>query len=121
MLQRISKMVTLLLVTTIVVLSLAPPKLRPVSGIGQDLEHALIFFITGIAAAIGYRVDTRILCSLAIIFCGGLELLQKFAPGRHARMADFIVDAGAAVLGVLLSSFLGWASLGSKSHGPHVS
>jgi VanZ family protein len=121
MLQRLSKIVTLSLVATIVVLSLVPPKLRPVSGIGQNYEHAVIFFITGIAAAIGYRRDARILCSVAIIFCGGLELLQKFVPGRHARMTDFMVDAGAAVLGLLLSSFLGWASPGPKSHGPHVS
>jgi len=114
MLQRLAKIATWLLVTAIVVLSLVPPKLRPESGVGHNYEHAIIFFVTGIAAAIGYRVDIRLLCSAAIVFCGGLELLQNIVPGRHARMSDFIVDSGAAILGLLLVSFLGRAALGRR-------
>jgi hypothetical protein len=32
----------------------------------------------------------------------GNELLQLYVPGRYARLSDFIVDATAAVLGVLV-------------------
>jgi VanZ family protein len=116
MLHRLAQIGTWLLAAAIVMLSLVPPKLRPVTDIGHNYEHAAIFFMTGIAAAIGYRVDIRILCSVAIVFCGGLELVQNFVPGRHARITDFIVDSGAAVLGLLLvRSFLARASL--ERHG----
>jgi hypothetical protein len=35
-----------------------------------------------------------------VIFAGAIELAQLFAPGRHARLSDFIVDASAACIGL---------------------
>jgi VanZ family protein len=36
--------------------------------------------------------------------------LQFWAPGRHARLSDFIVDATAACAGIALAAALDWAA-----------
>jgi VanZ family protein len=33
-------------------------------------------------------------------FIGAIELAQRFVPGRHARLTDLLIDAGAACLGI---------------------
>jgi VanZ family protein len=35
-----------------------------------------------------------------------VEILQLVAPGRHARLSDFLVDALAMCIGLLLGSFV---------------
>ena len=37
---------------------------------------------------------------LVIAYTGLIEVLQFWAPGRHARMEDFVVDALAACAGL---------------------
>ncbi len=39
---------------------------------------------------------------------GVLELMQFLAPGRHARLEDFVVDALTAVAGFVLAAALEW-------------
>jgi len=41
---------------------------------------------------------------------GVLELLQLWMPGRHARLADFVVDALAACVGLALIGAFDWAT-----------
>ena len=43
-----------------------------------------------------------------IAFTGLVEVLQFLAPGRHARMEDFVVDALAASLGLAAAASLDW-------------
>jgi VanZ family protein len=39
---------------------------------------------------------------------GVIEILQFWAPGRHARLSDFVVDALAACAGLAVAAALDW-------------
>jgi VanZ family protein len=102
--HKLAQVISWLLVGLITLLSVVPPSLRPVSGAGQSFEHAGVFFLTGLFFAIGHRLTNRTLFLLAILFAGGIEILQIPVPGRHARLADFVVDMGASLIGILLAA-----------------
>jgi VanZ family protein len=89
------------LAAIIVVLSLVPPGLRPETGAPHDLEHFAIFVATGLAFGLGYARRYGIVAIFLVVFAGTIEIAQLFAPGRHARLNDFIVDALAACIGLL--------------------
>jgi VanZ family protein len=94
------------LAAAILVLSVVPAHLRPETAVPHRLEHATIFAITGFAFGIGYRRNRSLLGVLLVIFCGLVELLQLFMPGRHARLSDFIVDALSICLGLFIGSVI---------------
>jgi hypothetical protein len=52
--ERTFQAVAWLLAAAIVVLSLSPPTVRPVTGAAHGLEHFLIFLATGLASGVGY-------------------------------------------------------------------
>ena len=54
---------------------IVPANDRPVSGVGQGFEHFTAFALVGGAFAIGYRFS--LIRVLAVVFCGGIELLQS--------------------------------------------
>ena len=87
----------------IVVLTLVPPEFRPVTGLTRAFEHSAIFFITGALFVFGYQIRIGLFFILAIIVCGFLELLQAYAPGRHARLTDAMVDAMSACIGIAIA------------------
>jgi VanZ family protein len=89
----------------IVVLTVVPPNLRPTTNAPHDFEHAVAFLIAGILFGSAYAGLEWILSVGAVAFCGMIEVLQLYVPGRHARWIDFVVDAVAAVAGVLAGSF----------------
>lgn len=93
--------------------TLGPPGLRPHSNLGQNGEHASAFLLLGLAFALGYPRHRLQAAALTAVFCGVLELLQLFAPGRHARLEDFFVDALAALGGFAIISIVDFAT-GSK-------
>jgi VanZ family protein len=86
----------------ILVLTFVPPQLRPVSDAPHALEHFVPFLLLGGAYALGYPRRELGIAVAAVPFIGILEWLQLFAPGRHARMSDFIVNAAAACTGIVL-------------------
>ena len=86
------------LAAAIVVFSLVPPELRPITDVPHDLEHFAIFAATGLAFGLGYGPRYPVAIAL-VIFAGAIEVAQLFVPGRHARLSDFIVDAFAACIG----------------------
>ena len=88
-------------ILAIIVLSVVPANDRPVSGVGQGLEHFAAFALVGGAFAIGYRFSLIRLLVLAVFFCGGIELLQVPLPTRHARVSDFLVDSVGACFAIL--------------------
>lgn len=96
----------------IFVLSGAPTADRPVTGAEQVLDFALLTgafavlehftafaLVTG-AFAIGYRLSLVRLLLLALLFCGGIELLQVALPTRHARLSDFVIDFAGACFAI---------------------
>ena len=88
------------LAAAIVVFSLVPADLRPVTDVPHALEHFVIFAATGIAFGFGYGRRYSIAIAL-VTFAGVIEIAQLFVSGRHARLSDFIVDAFAACIGFL--------------------
>jgi VanZ family protein len=64
--------------------------------------------IAGVALELGYpgRIARRMVTVIA--FAGAVEIAQLFAPGRHARLIDFVVDAAAACAGVALAAVALW-------------
>jgi VanZ family protein len=89
------------LTLAIVVLSLVPPSLRPVTPLPHKGEHFAIFMIWGLAFAAGYRINIVYQLVCAVLFTGAIEFAQYWVPGRHARISDLVVDTGAACFGIL--------------------
>jgi VanZ family protein len=104
MLKSLIRAVAWLTLACIIFLSLGPPEVRPNTPLPHILEHAGIFVAAGIAFAAGYPLREWLLTAGAVFFCAGLEFAQLAVPGRHARLSDFIVDAVAALAGLLVAS-----------------
>jgi VanZ family protein len=97
------------LAATIVVLSLVPPGLRPVTGTPHILQHFIIYAATGFTFGLGFKRRYDLLAVCLVIFSGSIEIAQLFVPGRHARLSDFIVDTVAVCIGLVTSSLLSLA------------
>lgn len=104
---RIFRILAWMLIGAIVILSLVPSSLRPVTGAPHDIEHFAIFTLCGYAFGLGYRSRHLLHAVALVMFAGSIELLQFTATGRHARTLDFIIDAIASCVGVLI----GWVTL----------
>jgi VanZ family protein len=101
--RRLFQIVAWLLLIAISLLSLVPPWLRPVTDAPHNIEHFGIFLLTSFAFGIGYP-RRYLFQSIALIgFAGLIEIAQYWAPGRHARLSDFIVDALAVCVGIALA------------------
>src|SRR5262245_2598023 len=97
-----------LLAAAVTFATLGPPGLRPHSDLGQDGEHALAFILVGLAFGLAYRNRRWTVAAVAVVLIGVLELMQFLAPGRHARVEDFLVDAGPACIGFALAAIVDW-------------
>src|SRR6202161_1511300 len=98
-----------LLAAAVTFATLGPPRFRPHSNLGQDGEHALAFVLVGLAFGLAYTRNRLLTAAIAVMMIGVIEILQFWAPGRHARLEDFVVDALAACAGLLLAAVLDWA------------
>ncbi|RXH27859.1 antibiotic resistance protein VanZ [Bradyrhizobium nanningense] len=97
-----------LLAAAVTFATLGPPGLRPHSDFGQDGEHALAFILVGLAFGLAYPRRRLQSTAAAVILIGVLELMQFWAPGRHARLEDFLVDALTACIGFALAASADW-------------
>jgi VanZ family protein len=91
--------------SAIVVLTVVPPNLRPTTDAPHDVEHAAAFLITGVLFGLACPGREWILSIGAVLFGAMIEILKLYVPGRHARGIDFVVDASAALAGVLVGAF----------------
>ena len=98
--QTIFRWTGWLLAASILILSVVPASTRPVTPVGHDFEHILIFFVTGLAFGLGYWQRIGFLLFATPAFAAAIEIAQFWFPSRHARLSDFIVDSLAACLGV---------------------
>jgi VanZ family protein len=98
-----------LLAAAVTFVTLGPPRFRPHSNLGQDGEHAFAFVLIGLAFGLAYRRHRLLTGAMAVVMIGVVELLQLWAPGRHARLEDFVVDALAACGGMAVAAVLDWA------------
>jgi VanZ family protein len=97
-----------LLAAAVTFATLGPPSLRPHSDLGQDGEHALAFILIGLAFGLAYRQRRLAVAAISVALIGLLELMQFWAPGRHARLEDFLVDAATACVGFTLAAAADW-------------
>ena len=103
--QRLFQTAGWLLVVAIAALSLVKPSLRPVV-MPHNLEHAAIFAIAGLALGLGYPGRTAQNMIMMAIFAGAIELAQFFAPGRHPRLIDFVIDALGGCAGMAIAAIV---------------
>ena len=99
-LRPIFRVAAWFLLLAIVVLSVVPPDFRPVTPAPHDVEHLVIFFLTGLAFGLGYASRSFLQVIGLAAFSAGIELLQVYIPGRHARLSDCLVNAVSVALGV---------------------
>ena len=97
-----------LLAAAVTFATLGPPRFRPHSHFGQEGEHALAFLLLGLAFGLAYTRNRRLTAAIAVAMTGAIEILQIWAPGRHARLEDFVVDALAACAGFAVAAGLDW-------------
>jgi hypothetical protein len=95
-----------LLAAAVAFATLGPPGLRPHSNLGQDGEHALAFVLIGLAFGFAYARHRLLTCGISLVLIALVEILQLWAPGRHARFEDFAVDALTACAGLALAAGL---------------
>jgi VanZ family protein len=98
-----------LLAAAVTFATLGPPRFRPHSDLGQDGEHAFAFILVGLAFGLAYPRHRLFTGAIAVVMIGVIELLQFWAPGRHARLEDFVVDALTACVGMAIAAALDWA------------
>lgn len=94
------------LAAAVTFVTLGPPRYRPHSDLGHVGEHAFAFVLVGLAFGLAYTRKRTLLAAIAVGLTGILELLQFWAPGRHARLEDFVVDALAACAGFVIAAGL---------------
>ena len=88
--------------------TLGPATQRPHSNLGQNGEHAFAFVLLGLAFGLAYARAPGRTAVLVIVYTGLVEVLQFLAPGRHARLSDFVVDALAACVGLVAARAIDW-------------
>src|SRR3984885_16264821 len=103
------RIVAWLLAAAVTFATLGPPRYRPHSNLGQDGEHAFAFVLIGLAFGLTYPRHRLFTGAIAVVMIGVIELLQLWAPGRHARLEDFVVDALTACVGMAIAASLDWA------------
>jgi len=107
-----------LLAAAIAFATLGPAQLRPHSDLGQNGEHAFAFVLLGLAFGLAYTQRRLLTAAITVAGIGGLEILQLWAPGRHARLQDFLVDALAACIGLIIVAGLDWTIRQSRRSNP---
>ena len=110
-----------LLAAAIAFATLGPAQLRPHSDLGQNGEHAFAFVLLGLAFGLAYTQRRLLTAAITVAGIGGLEILQLWAPGRHARLQDFLVDALAACIGLIIVAGLDWTIRQSRRSNPSAS
>jgi VanZ family protein len=89
--------------------TLGPPGYRPHAfSLGQDGEHALAFVLLGLAFGRAYTGNRLFTAAIAVGLTGLIEILQFWAPGRHARLEDFVVDALTVCIGLAAAAAFDW-------------
>ena len=95
-----------LCLATIGVFSVVEPSMRPETFLPHNFEHVAIFALAGLAIGLGYPNRAAQQMVTLTLFAAAVELAQFYAPGRHPRFSDFVVDALAACAGVVMTLML---------------
>jgi VanZ family protein len=102
----LTRVVAWLLLLAVAALTLVPRAWRPISGLGHGLEHFGAFLLLGGAFTLAYRRHAYSIGLIAVMLIAVLELIQVFIPGRHATLADFLLNALGAIAGIAIVSLV---------------
>ena len=108
MIVKIARIAAWLLIAAIVVMTLGPPTVRPVSGFNRSLEHFAAFALLGLAFGLAYPSRRLLLAVIGIAAAALMETLQQMVPGRHAYFSDFVINAGGACAGLVVALVFDW-------------
>jgi VanZ family protein len=106
--NRIARVSGWLLVSAAVFLTLAPRTFRPQTGVEHHLEHVLAFALLGLAFGLGYPGRRLLLALVGVAMAALLEVLQSWAPGRHANLSDFMMNAIGVGAGLAAAALVDW-------------
>src|SRR6516165_12433415 len=109
MLQKMLKPAGLVMILGLVIVTIVPASERPVTGLQHDIEQFLACALAGLTFGLACAQSTRVNLLGAFVFTLALELSQIPLATRHARLRDFMVDAAAACLGIVIAHF--WRKL----------
>jgi len=99
---RLLRPVAWLYAVALMLLTLGPASVRPETAMPPYLEHLAAFGISGLLFVAGYRNRGMLLMLYGGAFAASLEVVQVWAPGRHARLIDLATDASGFWVGVAL-------------------
>jgi len=105
---KIARIAAWLLVVAIVIMTLGPPTVRPVSGFNRSLEHVAAFALLGLAFGLAYPNRRILLALIGVAVAALMETLQLVVPGRHAYFSDFVINATGACAGLAAAALLDW-------------
>jgi len=91
------------LALTLVILTIVPAAERPETGLQHDVEHFGAFLLLGLLFAFGFRAEASSMLLGSVAFAAFIECTQIQLPTRHARLEDFLVDAAALCVGILIT------------------
>src|SRR5882724_10094093 len=117
MVVKIARIAAWLLIVAIVVMTLGPPTVRPVSGFNRSLEHVAAFALLGLAFGLAYPSRRMLLALIGVAAAALMETLQLVVPGRHAYFSDFVINAAGACAGLVLAILFDWFRRGIAAVG----
>src|SRR4051812_3403131 len=91
-------------VSALAVLSLLPGDEMVRTSLGGHPEHAIAYAGTALLAGLGYPGRACRSVLVLVLYAGVLELLQRFSPGRHSAVEDWLASSIGVVVGA-------WAAL----------
>jgi VanZ family protein len=102
MLLSVVRLAAWLVISLLVLFTIVPPSLRPTTAVSHYFEHFASFAFAGTLYYLAYAGPLARQLLIAVLFSGGIELLQNFVPGRHSRVRDFVVDAAGGCIGMVV-------------------
>src|SRR5512133_3111406 len=103
MLTRLFRGMAWLYVAALIFMTLSSPTLRVETGFPHNLEHLAAFGVSGFLFSIGYRSRRVLILIGGIALVAVLEVLQIWAPDRHARWIDVAMNAAGFCIGLWVS------------------
>ena len=114
-LAKASRFLGWLMLAALVVVTVCPIGLRPVSGAPVSLERFGAFALLGFLFALGYPHRRWQVAALTVAAAGSLEALQMLEPTRHGRVADFLVKMAGCGFGATLALGATLLAAGTRS------
>ncbi|ASR06786.1 VanZ family protein [Rhizobium leguminosarum bv. viciae] len=101
MIFKFARPLAWLLLALILFVTVSPIGLRPETVTTVDTDRGGAYVLVGLAFALAYPKQWKMVAVLLIAGAVAIEYLQYFAPTRHPRLHDAGIKAAGAALGLL--------------------